>query len=357
MTGAARRGWSGWTVLLVLIAGACGPHEGGPAPAAPNGDPTPPPSAAATTTPTAVPTPTPSATGTPAAAPPRAAPWRPGDREVLPEAKQLATRIVEALTTYDAGEADDVLERVVPDAALREATAAVAAPLLHHDRWSRGRVLYPQLGGYRQDAASVMVVVEQRSARPAGDTATTTRTVDIRLRRVDGRWRFAALPSIGGDPVARPDDLPPEAITVLDDPRIHLPDSSRWDIHAGLVDRDLLRVMAGIAERTSYVVVTITSGHPHHVFGTDRLSDHTDGRAVDIALLGDAPVVEDRAEGSAAHALVRWLWQHPDVRQIGSPWALDGYGGRSFTDLVHQDHLHVAVAPDEPPDDPGDGPG
>ena len=31
------------------------------------------------------------------------------------------------------------------------------------------------------------------------------------------------------------------------------------------------------------------------------------------------------------------------VSEVGSPWALDGYGGRSFTDDVHLDHVHIGV--------------
>ncbi len=72
-----------------------------------------------------------------------------------------------------------------------------------------------------------------------------------------------------------------EARAVLDDPRIDLPDSARWDILAGEVSPALLRLMS---------------------------------RAADEAAV-----------------------------RIGSPWALDGLGGRSFTDVVHQDHLHIAV--------------
>lgn len=49
--------------------------------------------------------------------------------------------------------------------------------------------------------------------------------------------------------------------------------------------------------------------------------------------LPSRPLTIGRAAGS----------DQPEVSQIGAPWALDGYGGRSFTDVVHQDHLHVGV--------------
>jgi NAD(P)H-flavin reductase len=80
------------------------------------------------------------------------------------------------------------------------------------------------------------------------------------------------------------------------------------------------------------------------VFGTDRQSDHTRGRAVDIYRLDQTLVIDDRAEGSFTHQIVKWLYDQPEIRQIGSPWRLEGPRGRSFTDRLHQDHLHVAVA-------------
>lgn len=262
---------------------------------------------------------------------------------MLPAAKELAARVVEALTTYDVGTAEAAVEAVPVDAERRAAIADVAAPLLDPASRSEGRVRRAQLGGLRDGRASVMVVVEQRVTPPDGEATTTTRTVDVRLERVDERWHVTSVASVGGSPVPRPTDLPPVAVSVLDDPRIVLPDSARWDVHAGRAHPRLLTVMAEIAERTPYEVVTIRNGHPHHVFGTEHVSDHTRGRAVDIVVVGDRSVVEDRDEGSVTYELARWLWTHPDVRQVGSPWALDGYGGRSFTDVVHLDHLHVAV--------------
>ncbi|HZW45071.1 MAG TPA: hypothetical protein VFF32_11890 [Dermatophilaceae bacterium] len=38
--------------------------------------------------------------------------------------------------------------------------------------------------------------------------------------------------------------------------------------------------------------------------------------------------------------LSRWLFDH-GLPELGSPWAFDGYGGRSFTNVVHTDHLHL----------------
>ena len=137
----------------------------------------------------------------------------------------------------------------------------------------------------------------------------------------------------------------PEALAVLNDPRIEMPDSARWDILSGAIAPNLLRIMARLAERTPYGVTTLSQGHPYEVFGTDKQSDHTRGRAVDIYRLGDTLVIDDRAEGSMTYKTVQWLYDQPEIRQIGSPWALDGYGGKSFRDRLHQDHLHIAANP------------
>jgi hypothetical protein len=80
------------------------------------------------------------------------------------------------------------------------------------------------------------------------------------------------------------------------------------------------------------------------VFDTDRLSNHAQGRAVDIYAVDGANVVEQRIEGSPAYSLAAWMHDLA-VEEIGSPWDFDGPGGRSFTDAAHQDHIHIAVAP------------
>jgi hypothetical protein len=99
-------------------------------------------------------------------------------------------------------------------------------------------------------------------------------------------------------------------------------------------------------------VVVLESGHPVFIFDTNRFSMHLYGLAVDIYHLDGELVVDQRETGSVVHEVVVWLYEQPEVTNIGSPWALDGFGGRSFTDLVHQDHLHVEAGdrPEEPPE-------
>jgi hypothetical protein len=286
-------------------------------------------------------------------APEPAPPYEPVAAETHPNAKALGAAVAQALTTYEPGEAlADVVARATDGRGERDDVEA-ARPL-HHPGWSRGEVHYPQFGGLTEDRCSIMVVVRQEVGRPDGSTRQEVRTVDVRLRLRDGTWVFDALASAGGEPVERPDDLPDEAVAVLDDERIELPDSARWDIHRGATSPELLALMHRLADRTGgYAVCVLESGHPINVFGTDRLSDHTRGRAVDIHRIADRLVIDDREEGSATDQAVAWLYEDGAEPIVGSPWALDGFGGRSFTDAVHQDHLHVAVPR---PSDEGDPP-
>lgn len=267
--------------------------------------------------------------------------------EIYPNAKQLASEVAQSLTTYDIGDGlDDVVAAVTSEVGAADALALVAGPLHHADSWSRGHIVYQQLCGVTADRACVMVVVEQQIGSIDG-VRTETRTLDVRLLLEDAAWVFDELASAGGQPVPEPDDLPEVARAVLDDPRIDLPDTARWDILAGNISLRLLEVMRQTADEVSYGVVVLREGHPDEVFATDRISDHTRGRAVDIYRLDQTPVVDDRDDDSTTRALTDWLFNHPDVRQIGSPWDLDGSARRSFTDLTHQDHLHVSVIDDE----------
>jgi hypothetical protein len=345
--------------LVAMAATACGlrrepssAEEGGPDAASPA---TPSPAPPGTEPPEDPADPQPPAADLPPA--PEPAPvYAPVEAETHPNAKALGAAVARTLTTY---EPEEPLENVVDRAAdgrHERSDLDAARPLHHPEGWSRGEVLYPQFGGLTADRCSIMVVVRQTRGLPDGTIREEVRTVDVRLRLAGSDWVFDALASAGGEPVERPTALPDEAVAVLDDPRIELPDSARWDIHRGATSERLLALMHRLAEETGgYAVCVLESGHPINVFGTDRLSDHSRGRAVDIHRIADRLVIEDREEGSDTDRAVGWLYDEPSRPIVGSPWALDGFGGRSFTDAVHQDHLHVAVpraiGADEPPDE------
>jgi hypothetical protein len=270
--------------------------------------------------------------------------YRVAASESYPATKQAAVRVALDLTTYSPGTTlSEIARRVTSDPAQQRTLEQSAAPLFHAGGASTGTIVYPQMGGMTTDQASVMAVVRQ-SVRTAGGTdLVQTRTLDIRLSRAGSHWRFAELASAGGEPVARPATLSPGARAVLDNPRIFLPDSARWDIYRGAVSTTLLQLMARIAERAPYAVTVLETGHPYDVFGTSHMSMHSAGRAVDINLFAGRHVVDQRGAGSPAYDLVTWLMSRLEVGQVGSPWDMDGSAGRSFTNGVHLDHIHISV--------------
>jgi hypothetical protein len=302
---------------------------------------------------------------------PVAAPFEPLEGEVYPNAKRTAARIVEALTRYDV-DADPaaLMAAAGPTVVDFDAAATLVAlsPLLHPERQSLGVVLNGQLGGL--DPApetgkvpirgSVLVVVDQFSSGPepesADDLRRVRRCIDVRLRVVGGEWRWEALGDVGGLPVERPRRLPEVAARVLEHPDIDLPHSAQWDIHADVIDEELLEVMLVMADRAPYRVTCLRSGHPDTVFATPLPSNHALGRAVDVWSVGGEPVILQSARAlgltdsaqTAAHAMTEHILDETEIGELGGPWDLDGPATsdrprtRSFTNTVHADHLHVA---------------
>ena len=283
--------------------------------------------------------------------------YEPFAGETYPNAKRVAGRFVEALLTYQGARRPRELLRgalrLADDSFDVRGVERRAARLLVQDATSRGQVVYPQLGGLTvgsgTDRASVMVVAEQQLAGGGGGDSTVTRTLDVRLIRRGEEWRVEDLPDVGGAPPKAPaKDLPEVATRVLEDTRIELPDSARWDILAGVIDERLLTTMLDLAGVAPYSVAVLRSGHPRNVFGTDKISGHTLGRGMDIWQIAGQPVVlQGSSTDSDAHAFTTSALQDFDVPELGSPWDLDGppEPGKvkpSFTDAVHADHIHVA---------------
>ena len=272
--------------------------------------------------------------------------FEPAEGDVYPNAKRLAGRLAQALGTYRAGSSAEEVARAAAAAVGAADESAVLAGLesiVERDSASVGEVEYVQLGGLTPESASLMVVLHQELRPRRGEPFTRVRVLDVRLRIVEGGWVVDGLASDGGSPVEAPENLSAAARAVLDSRRVQLPDSARWDIERGEIDDRLLTLIAEMAERHELKVAVLSSGHPFNVFGTDKQSHHTKGRAVDIYAVDGDPVARQRHEGTPAHALTLWLFDR-GVPEVGSPWDLDPPGGRSFTDVVHQDHIHVAVS-------------
>jgi hypothetical protein len=301
--------------------------------------------AGTTGAPSSAPSTTPSATSTPTVtAPPVPQRYTAASDEVQPALKQVAARFVERLGTY--GPDRSALERD----GYPPGTLDRAMPLLRDDTWSRMRTQFVQLGGLRPVSgatyASAMVVAEQTFTRTDGRTRSVVRVVDVRVRLEGGRWVVGELASVGGTKVTRGPRTSASARAVLDDRRLVMPDSARWDVAEGIVDDRLLRLMSNLADSAPVTVTVLRSGHPTNVID-DRaagpVSAHTLGRAVDIWAVDGVPV--RRMSDADIRAFGQRAFADPDVAQVGVPRGLDldGAGPRSFENEVHDDHIHVAV--------------
>jgi hypothetical protein len=116
------------------------------------------------------------------------------------------------------------------------------------------------------------------------------------------------------------------------------------------LDRRVRQLLVAIAIHHRIRVSCLRTGHSRYVAGTDRISNHTVWRAVDVDRVDGAPV---SPSNQAARELVLWIGRggagvHPS--EVGSPW--DPGPSPWFTNPAHQDHLHVGFAG---PTQPGGG--
>lgn len=261
--------------------------------------------------------------------------------EPAPEAKSMATDVLQAVGTYEVG----VAVAGLPDrmAGLADpATVAGATALLDDAVASSIEIVYPQLGGLTDTQASIMLVYRQITLDREGQRTEETRTADVRLVQSPTGWSLSEIASIGLGPPPGSTPLSPAAEAVLSNPAIDLPASARWDIEAGIVDDRVLEVLTRVATVAPVGVTSFKTGHPVNVFGASYVSNHTEGRAVDLWAFDGQPVVLQRAEGSKLQEVVRELIADGAVTELGAPWDVDGPGGPSFANTVHQDHLHLA---------------
>lgn len=275
---------------------------------------------------------------------PRVRPYDPPQGDVFPNGKRVAGRAAQLALTYRRGADPTEVARSVARLGGRAGELERAVSRLVVDgRRSRGEVIYAQLSGVTPTTMGAMVVVRQRLEDESGRTSSVTRTLDVRLRRSGGPWRLASIePPESLKP--RPTTIQGVAARVLDHNKIRLSDSARSDIHRGGVDEALLRALLDAAEEHRFAVATIRSGHPQNVWETDRRSAHTEGAAADIYAVDGRLVVRQRRVGSAAYLLASRFLER-GARQVGSPWSIAPGPPRSFTDAVHQDHIHVQQRP------------
>lgn len=239
------------------------------------------------------PSPRPTTSGPDGPARVRPRPYRPHPAEVDGAAKLAAARAVEALPEVE-------------------------------------RVVYTQYFGYLPPEASILVEADHAAG---GGT-----TYDVRLRQTGrGRWRVTSVEPAAM--VRRLTDPGPLARAVLRHDRIDLPWAGRRDVAAGLVADPVLESMLTVAEEHRIGISVLLAAHPVLVFGTDRRSNHADGRAYDIGTVDGRLVVDPRA-AERVRSLMRAA-AATGAYQVGGPVDLDDGESQYFADLTHSDHVHV----------------
>jgi hypothetical protein len=198
------------------------------------------------------------------------------------------------------------------------------------------QVIDAQYGGLLTDSASVLVVT--RSWRLRGHHRVRGgHTYDVRLSRVPHGWRITAIhPSMPGPPARR---LTSSAHRVLASDRIVLPPAGAADIASGQVHDSVLRAMLSLATSYRVGVSVVRSGHPLYVFGTDRLSDHPQGRAFDTWEIDGHPVVDGRTPRTLVEEYMHAAAAAGSYN-VGGPYLL-GAAPQWFSDATHHDHVHA----------------
>lgn len=293
-----------------------------------------------------------------------ATPWRPGAGEVRPQIKRTATRIVELAGAWPrgGGSAAAIERRLESHDVAPRAARALGVALAHPDARSV-EVRYPQYGGLTASRSSVMLVLDQHlrsDSSPAGRSVREL-TLDVRLAKGPHGWRVTAVygPATGaavgpaaspltgetgaGSPAPAP-DAENLAATALEHPNLRLPRDARADIRAGRVQPELLRVMLAVAQKHRIDVTVLLSAHPREVFGTPRASKHSTGRAVDVWRIDGHRVVDPATPRALITDVMRTAAAAGANGGIGAPFLPPDPSAKAFTDDLHADHLHLAVA-------------
>jgi hypothetical protein len=265
-------------------------------------------------------------------------PWVPGSAEYQPAVKLAAVRLVEAIAAWPAGHGGLAATRQrVAALGLNPVLADQSGPLVSNHDVSSAQVVDAQYAGILPGAANVMVVVRwwRRTGTAAVQAGGTT--LQVLMTEARPRWRITQL--IPAAPGAAAADPPALARQVLADPRIRLPYAAHADVATGTVATPVLQALVALASTHTLDISVVRSGHPVHVFGTGRVSDHPRGRAVDIWAVDDRPIVDLANRGLTEQIMRRGsalgAWQ------VGGPVDLDGAGLRYFSDHTHHDHVHL----------------
>lgn len=262
-------------------------------------------------------------------------PWRPTSNEIQPEAKLAAARVIEALgTTTEPDGVADRLRAVGAEPRLADQAGALVPPAAP----AVAEIIYPQYGGLTRSQASIMTIARQTWVE-GGQMRSRTVTADLRVSMAGDGWAVTEIKPV------EPTELSTRSLTskaseLASRSGVDLPDAALVDLAAGVVDDMVLDALLSLASHYQFSVSVFRAGHPDTVFGTNRTSNHTRGRAVDIWAINRRPVV---TMGTDDQTLLRFLEAARDVGsdEIGGPIDPDGPGGAHFTDHVHRDHVHI----------------
>ncbi len=280
----------------------------------------------------------PAPSGTTSASLPRPTPWTPSPRDVSPQVKTTAVRMVEAAGTWAQGDAGvDGARRRLQETGYNADLARSLVQLTDGGQAAVVQVIDAQYGGILSDAASVLTVVRQWVFGDDGAVTVRGTTLDVRLVAGQPRWVVTAVrPARPGRPIRH---LSRAARALLANDRVVLPAAATADVRAGAIDDVVLLALASLSARHRIRVSVLRSGHPLRVFGTDRISNHTQGLAVDVWELDNRPIIDS----GITPAVADFMKEAVDVGayQVGGPVDLDGGGVTYFSDDTHQDHIHL----------------
>lgn len=228
--------------------------------------------------------------------------WVPGPGEVAPQVKRIAVAAVMEMLQQE----QSVVE-----------------------------VIDAQYGGILGSTASVLVPCRVYSLT-AGRVVTGGTTVDVRLSRSGETWRVTAThPAVPG---AAAKTISAVARQVLATKQILLPPASIADVRSGQVHDSVLTAMLQLAKTYRIGVSVIRSGHPINVFGTDRPSDHPQGRAFDTWEIDGQAVVSPSTSRSLISTYMKAA-ERIGSYNVGGPVVLSG--AAFFSDQTHHDHVHA----------------
>jgi hypothetical protein len=231
--------------------------------------------------------------------------WQPNSGEIQPAAKLAAVRHVEAAAST---------------------THAI-------------QVVDAQYGGLLDATASVLVVCREWQVTPAGVQEAGS-TYDVRVTRSGSTWQVTATnPS---QPGAASKSLTSAAQAVLASSRVVLPPAGRADIASGQVHDSVLAAMLKLADSFEIGVSVVRTGHPLLVFGTNRPSDHPQGRAFDTYKINGQLVVDPATPKSLITNFMQAAASAGSYN-VGGPYLL-GSAPQYFSDQTHHDHVHAGFS-------------